>query len=288
MSSTTIEDQPSIYSKLREKAVRDVHYDYRTGRTVPASSLLPAEGGREQRQSRMLGMNDSVIELWRQGDDELFEAAVQTDEGPKNLKGSVVGSCLSADVQSGAVAVWRTEFQETNKTIRNAYDTQTPREAVQTISTIREQLERTSELAAARSSLLLGKLEKPKLAPLPHWFESQRSNLTTADEDEVVANPQAIAVAELLVRAVTATIPNNSELTAEVETGPMGRVVVDWRVSKGRVQWMIDALETSWPSVKVFQVSHRSENGMPKSLETHVFFNAFDAVDSLTRFLANA
>jgi hypothetical protein len=189
------------------------------------------------------------------------------------------------DIQSGAISGWQTELREADQTIRNAYDKLTPKEAVRAISTIWEQLDRTSELAAARSRLLLGKLGKPRLASLPDWFENQRNNLSEADEGEITANPRAIAIAELLVRAVLAAVPDNPDLAAQIETGPMGRVVIDWYVPKGRLQWMVDALDIPWPSVKVYQVSHRSENGLPQKLETHVFFNAFDAIDSLVGFL---
>jgi len=162
-----------------------------------------------------------------------------------------------------------------------------PREGIRLISTIWEQLDRTSELAAARSRLLIGKLVKPQLAPLPDWFEDQRGKLSVAGEGEVTANPCAVAVAELFVRAALAAVPGNAALTAELETGPMGRVIVDWCSPKGRLQWMVEAIDIPWPSVKVYQVSRRPDQNHPKALETRIFYNAFDAIDSFVEFAGN-
>lgn len=272
MSDSATVDQSAIYRKLRRNAF---YYDYRTGPVVLPSSGVESEN--KQRQSKMLSI-DGVMESWRRGREECFEAAVQTDDGPKNLEGRVV-SRPSADIQSGSVAGWQTELQEVDHAIRNAYDTLVP---IKAVSAIWEQLDRTRELAAARSRLLLGKLGKPKLAPLPDWFKNQRDNLIVADEDELTANPRAVTVAELIVCAVAATVPN---LTAEIETGPMGRVVIDWHVPKGRLQWMVESMDTPWPSAKVYQVSQETEPTSVNTLKTRIFYNAFDAIESLVQFL---
>lgn len=239
---------------------------YRTGSAVLRESIS-IKG--EQCQQRIL-----KAELQWSGDEERSEAAVQTEEGPN-------------DIQTGAIPRLQIAFREADQAIRNAYDTLTPREAVRAISTIWEQLDRTSELAAARSRLLIGKLVKPQLASLPDWFENQRDKLSVAGEGEAIANPDAVAIAELLVRAALAAAPGNAALTAEIETGPMGRVIVDWCVPKGRLQWMVEAIDIPWPSVKVYQVLHRSEHGLPKSVETRIFYNAFDAIDSFIRLVGN-
>jgi hypothetical protein len=279
--SNAVSEIPAVaYAARFRESVATLRYDYQTGRT------FSVESENKQRSSRILSI-EGVMEVQRWGDEERIVAAVQTDEGPKNLKGSVVSPPPSVDIQSGAGSGWRMEFREADQAIRNAYDTLMPREAVRLISTIWEQLDRTSELAAARSRLLMGKLGKPPLAPLPDWFENQREKLCVADEGEVIANPRTVAVAELLVRAAIVRVPDNTTLTAELETGPMGRVVIDWCVPKGRLQWMVDAIDIPWPSVKVYQVSHPSENGLPKKLDTRIFFNAFDAIDSFAAFLRN-
>ena len=162
--------------------------------------------GESNCQQRMLDVT-GVMEVQRWGDEERFEAAVHTEEGPKSLKGTVVTRCSCIDIQSGAIPRWQVAFREADQAIRNAYDKLAPREAIRVISTIWEQLDRTSELAAARSRLLVGKLAKPRLAPLPDWFEDQRDKLSEADEGEVAANPSAVAIAELLVRAAVAAVP---------------------------------------------------------------------------------
>jgi hypothetical protein len=288
MRDLASEIPPAIYRvQLRDMVAKGVvYYGYGRGRPVVLPQSM-VQGESKQYQSRMLSIFEGVMESQWRGDEEIFEAAVDTDEGPKNLKGTVVPPHPSVEIQSGAVAIarWQVGFREADQAIRNAYDTLVPREAIRVISTIWEQLDRTSELAAARSRLLIGKLGKPRLAPLPDWFKNQRDKLSMADEGEVIANPRAVAVAELLIRAAIAAVPDNLELAAEIETGPMGRVVIDWCVPKGRLQWMVDAIEIPWPSVKVYQVSHPSESGLPKKLGTHIFFNAFDAIDSFVGFL---
>jgi hypothetical protein len=285
MSDLTSQTQPlKNHTRLQEMAARGVRYSYRSGRVVLPPSMFKGEN--KQCQSRMLSL-EGDMEVRRWGDEERFEAAVHTEEGPKNLKGTVVSPYSSIDIQSGAISRWQITFREADQAIRNAYDTLIPREAIRLISTIWEQLDRTSELAAARSRLLIGKLGKPQLAPLPDWFENQRGKLSVAGEGEAIANPCAVAIAELLVRAALAAAPGDAALTAELETGPMGRVIVDWCVPKGRLQWMVEAIDIPWPSVKVYQVLHRSEHGLPKSLEPHIFYNAFDAIDSFIRFVGN-
>ena len=191
------------------------------------------------------------------------------------------------DVQSGATPRWQITFREADQAIRNAYDALVPREAMRVISAIWEQLDRTSELAAARNRLLVGKLGKPRLAPLPKWFEDQKAKLLAAEEGEVAANPFAVVSAEFLVRAALAAIPQGDELEAELETGPMGRVVIDWFVPKGRLQWMVDAIDIQWPSVKVYQVSHQAKPESPMTVDSRIFYNAFDLVDSFVKFLGS-
>jgi hypothetical protein len=161
-----------------------------------------------------------------------------------------------------------------------------PREATRVISTIWEQLDRTGELAAARSRLLIGKLERPTLAPLPKWFQDQRAKLFEADEDELPASPLAISSAELLVRAAVAAPSEGAALEAEIDRGPRGRVTIDWNVPRGRLQWMVEAIEIPWPSVKVYQVSQRPSSTQPSAFESRILYNAFDVIDSFVGFLS--
>lgn len=248
---------------------------YRTGSVVMS---------RDNRQlsRRMLDIA-GVMEVVRWGDEERFEAAVQTDEGPKTFSGSLP----NLDVQSGSLYRWQVILREADRAIRRAYDSLLPKEAIKVISTIWEQLDRTSELAAARSRLLVGKLGKPKLAVLPEWFEDQKVKLLEVDEGELAANPCAIASAEFLVRAALAAISRGAELEAEIEAGPRGRVVIDWHIPNGRLQWMVEAVDIPWPSVKVYQVAHKAAFDPRKALESRIFYNAFDVVDSFVQFLGS-
>jgi hypothetical protein len=263
---------------------RRLYYGYRTGPYVLPESISPIKSESSQPEQRMLDIA-GIMEVQRWGDEEGFEAAVHTEEGPKSLKGTVVRRWSSNDIQSGAIPRWQVSFREADQAIRNAYDTLTPKEAIQVISTIWEQLDRTSELAAARSRLLAGKLCKPKMVPLPKWFEDQRAKLHATDEGDIAANPLAVTSAELLVRAALAGIPDSCGVEAELETGPMGRVIIDWRVPEKRLQWMVEPLDIPWPSVKVYQVSHEPYATSIDALETRVYYNAFDAVESFVRFV---
>lgn len=285
MSDLTSQIQPvKNHTRLQEMAARGFRYSYRSGGVVLPPSMVKGEN--KQCQSRMLSL-EGDMEVRRWGDEERFEAAVHTEEGPKNLKGTVVSPYSSIDIQSGAISRWQITFREADQAIRNAYDTLTPREAIRLISTIWEQLDRTSELAAARSRLLVGKLGKPKLGPSPKWFEDQRAKLSEADEDELPVNPCAVTSAEFLIRAALAATPQHPRLEAEIETGPRGRVVIDWHVSRARLQWMVEAIDIPWPSVKVYQVAHQPKSSGVSKLESRAFYNAFDAIDSFVQFLGS-
>jgi hypothetical protein len=182
---------------------------------------------------------------------------------------------------------WKDYFQEIDYSIRFAYDHLPTKDAIKEISKIWEQLEKTSELAAARSRLLVGKLPKPKLAPLPKWFVDQKPKLFEADEDEVAANPCTVSSAELLVRAALANVPQAKDLEAEIETGPMGRVIIDWCVPEGRLQWMVEALDIPWPSIKVYQISKSPAQNTTKVMESRILFNVYDVINSFHQFLSS-
>jgi hypothetical protein len=46
-------------------------------------------------------------------------------------------------------------------------------------------------------------------------------------------------------------------------------------------------LDIPWPAVKVYQVSQIPKADGSKSMNTRIFFNAFDAIDSFKEFLSN-
>ncbi len=131
----------------------------------------------------------------------------------------------------------------------------------------------------------MGKLEKPALADLPQWFQEQEAGLFECEEGVLPAHPYAVESAKLLVRACLAAVDDTQRPEAEVETGPMGRLILDWYVPDSRLQWMVEAIDLPWPSVKVYQLSRQSEVRAPKPPQTRIFHNAYDAVDSFTEFV---
>jgi hypothetical protein len=174
---------------------------------------------------------------------------------------------------------------EADEQIRRAYDRLPTREAIKAIAEIWEQLDRTAELAAARSRILVGKLSPPRLAPTPKWFEEAKEELRRA-EDGVAANPAASKSAELLIRAALARIGEDRQLSAEVEIGPMGRISIDWYIPHLRLHWLVDAIDIPWPTVKVYQVSIDKAGRERKTPRSRIFYNAFDAIDSFADLVA--
>src|SRR4030042_1997240 len=189
------------------------------------------------------------------------------------------------DIRSGAPAGWRSALEKADQTIRAAYDNPQPREALRTISTVWEHLDLTSELAAARSSLLMGKIDAPKLAELPTWFRVQEAGLLDAAEGGIGASPLAVETAKLLVQAVLASVEEGENLEAELETGPLGRVTIDWQIPGVQMEWMVEATDLPWPSVKVYQVHQRVDGEDLKPPQTHIFHNAFDVVEPFSELL---
>ena len=237
---------------------------------------------RPSRRGTMLSV-EGVGEFW--SGSRRFEAAVDTEEGPQILEGIARKRNATEDIQSGPTVRWQPTLEEADEAIRFAYDNLLPMLALKTISTIWERLDRTSEVAAARSRLLMGKVDKPELAELPKWFEEQEANLRNANEGELVANPFAIESARLLVRAAYAAVGITDSPEAELEVGPLGRVIIDWYFAGARFQWMVEAIDLPWPSVKVYQLSRRSDVHAPKPAQTRIFHNAYDAVESFTKFV---
>ncbi len=245
--------------------------------TIVKSEFLQSE------PARMVNIREGVMQFSE--DSIRFEAALDTEEGPKTVEGSVLPRPESTDIQSGPMNRWQFSLDGADEAIRFAYDSLLPAEGLKTISTIWEHLDRTSELAAARSRLLMGKMNRPPLADLPGWFTDQERGLLDQDEGELAANPLAIESSRLLVRAALASVDDNNELEAELETGPLGRVTIDWHIPGSRFQWMIEAVDQPWPSVIVYQLAHRADGDRSTAPETRVFHNAYDATESFAEFV---
>ncbi|MGD0899908.1 MAG: hypothetical protein ABR915_18905, partial [Thermoguttaceae bacterium] len=215
---------------------------------------------------------------------ERFQASVHTSEGRKTLEGTVWPDPRE-DAQSGPLVAWRCELQAAEDAIRSASDGPNAVDALRAIAAVWERLDKAAELAAARSRILVGKVDMPALAPVPRWFADQEGKLCNGDEGEIAANPLAIRSTELLIRAVIARAAQRHIPMAELDTGPLGRVVVDWQIPEKRLRWLVEALDIPWPSAKVYQVACRVTADGARAADTHIFYNAFDAVDSLVDHL---
>ncbi len=170
--------------------------------------------------------------------------------------------------------------------IRAAFDDLKPADALRHIAVIWEGLDSVTDLAQARTRLLLNKVAPPKLADVPEWLTLQLKELkrTPPEADETPPLPAVLNTAEKLVRACLA-VPEAKNLHATLSPGPLGRVIVDWEVNWGRLQWFVEATELAWPGVKV-HVLRRCGSGHTAQRETRMFHNAFDVVAHLRDSLA--
>lgn len=209
-----------------------------------------------------------------------IDAALETNDGPVAFEGWKILGRGSDDVQSGPSPDWHVSIERASDAIRQAYDSFPPSEALSAIAGIREELDRCSELAAAQSRLLLGKLDPPDLCETPDWFVSQKAELAESaeEDDDTPPAPWVLDSAELLIRAVLAEAERPEACVAELAVGPLGRLIVDWRVAQGRLRWMVDATEASWPAVKVFQLRRSGSDPVATSAQTRIMYNAFDVV----------
>jgi hypothetical protein len=226
----------------------------------------------------MFDVHEGVVEIWRR--EGRIDGALQTTGGAVAFEGGRILPEPSPDTQSGARPDWRRFAEIATQGIRTAYDTMPLPEALKEIAAIWEELDRCAELAASRSRLLLGKLDPPPLCETPSWFESQKAEvLEGAEEDgEAGARPEAFDSAELLVRAGLATLDQHEQIEAELEAGPLGRVIIDWGAPYGRLRWMVDVAELSWPAVKVFQLRCSHPASFDVAPDTRILYNAFDVV----------
>lgn len=226
----------------------------------------------------MCDVHEGVAQIWaREG---RIDGALQTSRGPLGFEGGRIVPKPSPDAQSGAQPDWRRFGEIATQGIRRAYDTMPLPEALQEIAAIWEELDRCAELAASRSRLLLGKLDPPALYETPTWFQSQKAEVLEGAEEDGEAGPRAEAFdsAELLVRAGLATLEQREEIEAELQAGPLGRVIIDWGAPYGRLRWMVDVAELSWPAVKVFQLRCSHPASFDVAPDTRILYNAFDVV----------
>lgn len=271
IGSTATDINLALLRELLEKGFPEKEPAQYTGRRESGSPYRLV--GREMRT-----VTEGVTEIdWNS---RRIAAALETDGGPVVFEGGRLLGQYSDDVQSGPSPVWHVSLERANDAIRQAYDSLSPSEALSAIARIREELDRCSELAAARSRLLLGKLDPPGLCETPDWFVSQKAELVkSAEEDgDILPAPWVLDSAELLIRAVLVEVERPEACVAELGVGPLGRLIVDWRVGQGRLRWMVDATEVSWPAVRVFQLRRSGPGSLETLAETRIMYNAFDVV----------
>ena len=186
------------------------------------------------------------------------------------------------DFNSGLIEKSRLWCDCISRQIRNAYDHLAPSEALNAISRIWENLDRTSNLAEARSRLVLGKLEIPPMVESPQWLLDQLADLSVSDAELAAANPLAIDAAQRLVRSCLFGV--SEPITANVCRAPMGHVFVDWDVAPNVLQWEVVPAPLPWPGLKVNVVAMNTSKAKPE-IQSRIFHNAFDAIEQFHRHL---
>jgi hypothetical protein len=159
--------------------------------------------------------------------------------------------------------------------IRQSYDLEHPAQSMRAIGTIWEKLDEASRLAEARSRVLLARIKSPPLVDSPSWLDRQVRKLKTTDAEEAPVRPEAVESASKAIRACLATIRRGAK--ARIAHGINGRVEVDWEVSEGRLQWMVEAPEIPWPGVKVFALSRQNAFGSAPKIK--ILRNVFSLIE---------
>ncbi len=270
-------DEEALRRLLGDAVTRTYFEDVADGQATRAGAKKSAT---QSAASRMLEIGEGVMELYQAGS---FEASVQTGEGRKTLTG-----CVGQDLQSGPIERWKSAANHLEEAIRRAYDNLAPTEALAAISGIRDELDRLSELAAARAHLTMGKLQTPELAGLPKWFAQSMSDLADIEEPEAAPSRAAVDSAELLVRALQARTGDKVEYEGIVDVGPLGRLIIDWLVPTGRLQWMVEAVDLPWPTVKVYRLARGCDGSTgTRVANTRILHNAFDALNDFVSHTEN-
>jgi len=151
-----------------------------------------------------------------------------------------------------------------------------PEFALEIINRIWQSAEDTCELAAARSRLLLGKLPSVKRGPVPPWFDSQVA--TWDEEDSLFVSPAALSTARNVIGAIHAVLP---DARADVSVGMLGRVLLDWQSTSCRTRWMIEATDSCWPAVRIYEAREDEQQRFVTSIK----HNMLESIESLREVL---
>lgn len=162
--------------------------------------------------------------------------------------------------------------------IRCAYDHLNPSFALTVISSIWERVDRLSDLAAARSRLLHGRVNAPELSS----DIDDLGFLATTDENGCAANISAIDATSKMLRASRSAL--HGQLPAvEISKAPMGHVFVNWNAWPLVIQWEVLPSPFSWPGVTVRVVSTNPANA--GTIQSRIFHNGADVVEHLRQQL---
>ncbi|QDV56999.1 hypothetical protein [Rosistilla oblonga] len=202
---------------------------------------------------------DAVFEI---DDDGSFEAMVSARCGLRYFSG------VDAERASN---IAHATCRALDNQIKRAYDTLPPREALHTIDNVWNMVEKTCELAAARSRLLLSKLPKLESVKLPTWFEDSVSRWD--NDDREMLNPGSLDAARKIVCCVAAEFPG---LTARVSVGILGRVTLDWYMNDLRCCWMIEPTDLPFPATRVYEARQEPHGKMQTRIihDMHSVINA--------------
>lgn len=201
-------------------------------------------------------------------DDGSFEATVDVEGGVKYLSGVGVQRA-SNEAEATCKAL--------NYQVIRAYDALRPEDALQTIGVVWNMAEKTCELAAARSRLLLGKLPKLPSAAVPLWFEN--AVLEWDADDNAMLNPASLNAARKIVGCAAAEFPS---LQAQLTVGMLGRVTLDWYIENVRCSWMIDPTDLPFPSTRIYEARRLPRDKM----QTRIIHDMHSALTAL-REIAN-
>lgn len=186
----------------------------------------------------------------------------------------------------GAVSLWTSELDLTKEAIRDAFNSETPEISLRKILEIWQKLDNVSELAKARSRILLKQVESPQLADAPQWLVSQLNSLRSIPfTSEGLSMPcdEVFTTTERLIRGAIARSPNGA-IRATLSRAALGRISVDWHVGDARLQWLVHAADLPWPGVLV-HVYSRGAHEQTSASYRGIYHTAAQVVDHFVTFV---
>jgi len=210
---------------------------------------------------------DAVFEI---DDDGTFEATVSARSGmryfsgidPERVSSVAHATCRSMDNQ-----------------VKRAYDAMPPWKALQAIGVVWNMAEKTCELAAARSRLVLGKLPKLASAGVPKWFED--AVLEWDSDEREMLNPSSLDATRKILSCIALEFP---DLLAQVTVGMLGRVTLDWYLDNARCSWMIDPTDMNFPSTRIYEARQLPHGKM----QTRIIHDMHSALLALREIISES